>query len=277
MLSVCNVIYCKLRKENNQTTYHIINLVSIPRFERADRENNHSSPCSTKYNEWSHTPLSPYAFMASKGTLSFTWPYMTIRCAVALLYLARCWCVPSVAVHASLHSCSHSVPGTPDNSSIAMPLRPHHFHSEFRIFGIPVKQASKTLLDVCYDAWRILSSLVYFKLLLVSTVHKQSGCLYSGKSWFIPSKNPIFFFTFSRRNEKNCLLCLLYVLLSSGNNSRPDRRIYNKFVIGETRYELSITVAYRGVGVWGGSNSLSPRNSEGPPKSCRTQTDCENC
>jgi len=32
-------------------------------------------------------------------------------------------------------------------------------------------------------------------------------------------------------------------------------------------------VAYRGV--LGGSNP--PRNSEGPPKSCPTQPDCENC
>ena len=34
-------------------------------------------------------------------------------------------------------------------------------------------------------------------------------------------------------------------------------------------------VAYRG-GVWGCSNP-PPRNSEGPPKSCQTQPDCENC
>jgi hypothetical protein len=31
-----------------------------------------------------------------------------------------------------------------------------------------------------------------------------------------------------------------------------------------------------GGAVWGGSNS-PPRNSEGPPKSCQTQPDCENC
>ena len=39
----------------------------------------------------------------------------------------------------------------------------------------------------------------------------------------------------------------------------------------------SVSVAYRG-GVWGfKSTPPLPRNSEGPPKSCQTQPDCENC
>ena len=36
---------------------------------------------------------------------------------------------------------------------------------------------------------------------------------------------------------------------------------------------LERSVAYRG-GCWG---STLPRNSGGPPKSCQTQPDCENC
>ena len=36
------------------------------------------------------------------------------------------------------------------------------------------------------------------------------------------------------------------------------------------------TVAYRGGGGLRGSTP-PPRNSEGPPKSCQTQSDCENC
>jgi len=36
---------------------------------------------------------------------------------------------------------------------------------------------------------------------------------------------------------------------------------------------------WRTEGGWGGSNSALPpfRKSEGPPKSCQTQPDCENC
>ena len=37
---------------------------------------------------------------------------------------------------------------------------------------------------------------------------------------------------------------------------------------------ILVPVAYRG-GVWG--VQTSPQNSEGPPKSCQTQPDCENC
>ena len=37
----------------------------------------------------------------------------------------------------------------------------------------------------------------------------------------------------------------------------------------------SLSVAYRGGGGLGCSNPT--RNSEGPPKSCQTQPDCENC
>ena len=36
------------------------------------------------------------------------------------------------------------------------------------------------------------------------------------------------------------------------------------------------TVVYRG-GVWGFKPPPLPRNSEGPPKSCQTQPDYENC
>jgi len=32
-----------------------------------------------------------------------------------------------------------------------------------------------------------------------------------------------------------------------------------------------------GGGVWGVQTSPPPGNSEGPPKSCQTQPDCENC
>jgi hypothetical protein len=39
-----------------------------------------------------------------------------------------------------------------------------------------------------------------------------------------------------------------------------------------TDLEQSTTVAYRG-----GGSTPPPRNSEGPPKSCQTQPDCENC
>ena len=35
-------------------------------------------------------------------------------------------------------------------------------------------------------------------------------------------------------------------------------------------------VAYRG-GEFGVFENPPPRNSEGPPKSCQTQSDCENC
>ena len=37
------------------------------------------------------------------------------------------------------------------------------------------------------------------------------------------------------------------------------------------------TVAYRGDGVWGGFKLPQLRNSEGPPKSCQTQPNCEKC
>ena len=37
-----------------------------------------------------------------------------------------------------------------------------------------------------------------------------------------------------------------------------------------------IPVAHGGVGV-GGFKHPPPRNSEGPPKSCQTEPDCENC
>ena len=40
-------------------------------------------------------------------------------------------------------------------------------------------------------------------------------------------------------------------------------------------YKCLSAVAYRG-GVFGGFNP-PPRNFEGPPKSCQTQPDCENC
>jgi len=41
-------------------------------------------------------------------------------------------------------------------------------------------------------------------------------------------------------------------------------------------FPILSTVAYRREGLRG-SNSPSPRNSEGHPKSCQTQPDCENC
>jgi len=46
-----------------------------------------------------------------------------------------------------------------------------------------------------------------------------------------------------------------------------------KFVVA---VENGFAVAYRGGrGLWG--STPPPRNSEGPPKSCQTQPDCENC
>ena len=40
-------------------------------------------------------------------------------------------------------------------------------------------------------------------------------------------------------------------------------------------FTFTATVAYREGGVWGIQTPPPPRNSEGPPKSCQTQPDCE--
>jgi hypothetical protein len=89
--------------------------------------------------------------MARTGTLPFTLPYMAMLCAVVDFVTSHSAVLCSSAGQASLHAYSETVPGTLDNSGIEIPLKPHHFYSKFRSFGIPVKQASKCLLDVCHD------------------------------------------------------------------------------------------------------------------------------
>ena len=55
----------------------------------------------------------------------------------------------------------------------------------------------------------------------------------------------------------------------------PTGRIPTVKITGEIA--SSTAVAYRGAGAWGGLKIPPPRNSEGPPKSCHIQPDCENC
>jgi len=54
------------------------------------------------------------------------------------------------------------------------------------------------------------------------------------------------------------------------HNVGDHEELYSKFI-------LFIPVAYRGGEGFGGVQPPPPRNSEGPPKSCQNQTDCENC
>ena len=57
------------------------------------------------------------------------------------------------------------------------------------------------------------------------------------------------------------------------------RTLYDKFlkyrIVNNEDARLFEVMQWRAEGGFGGFNP--PRNSEGPPKSCQTQTDCENC
>jgi len=71
--------------------------------------------------------------------------------------------------------------------------------------------------------------------------------------------------------------------MSSLNSNQAEITLFNLIYIYIYIYIRSFTnikvvhttaVAYR---TEGGFKSPPPRNSEGPPKSCQTQPDCENC
>jgi hypothetical protein len=58
-------------------------------------------------------------------------------------------------------------------------------------------------------------------------------------------------------------------------NKKKPKEIVEVSSVEYLAYEQLQAVAYRGGGL--GCSTPPPRNSEGPPKSCQTQPDCENC
>jgi len=71
-----------------------------------------------------------------------------------------------------------------------------------------------------------------------------------------------------------------------GENHLEDPGVDGRIILrwsSESGMEAWTGLIWLRIGQWhtergfGGLNPLPPRNSEGPPKSCQTQPDCENC